>query len=64
MIAPKNGWNFKRDERSFREQIYCRRHNRLYTHCPVEDSLHLCECLSQCEMALRNKAYRELRNAG
>ena len=53
MVVPQNSRLLKRNETAAQEQIYCRRHNRLYDSCPVEDELHLCECLSQCEMALR-----------
>jgi hypothetical protein len=64
MIAPKDSRNLKSDRRSVQEQIYCRRYNRLYTSCPVEDELHLCECLSQCEMALRGDGRNGLRKTG
>jgi hypothetical protein len=64
MISPKDSRNLKSKERSAREQIYCRRYNRLYTSCPVEDELHLCECLSQCEMAHRGNGADGLRRTG
>jgi hypothetical protein len=35
------------------EKIYCRRHNRLYSRCPVEENIRQCECLAQCEMSLK-----------
>jgi hypothetical protein len=35
------------------EKIYCRRHNRLYSRCPVEENIRECECLAQCEMSLK-----------
>jgi len=47
-----------------KEQIYCRRHNRLYTSCPVENDLNLCECLAQCEMALKLTCEDSLTKAG
>jgi hypothetical protein len=64
MIAPRKNKNLKSEEKAAGEQIYCRRHNRLFTSCPVEDELHLCECLSQCEMALRDDGYGALRKTG
>jgi hypothetical protein len=64
MAAPKNSRTPKRNETAAREQIYCRMHNRLYSNCPVENELHLCECLSQCEVALRNNGYGALRKTG
>jgi hypothetical protein len=54
MVAPKIIKLFRmHGSNGNNDKIYCRRHNRLYARCPVEENLYLCECLAQCEMALR-----------
>jgi hypothetical protein len=58
MTVPKTLKFLKKNNGSQREQIYCRRYNKLYSRCPVEDDLHSCECLSQCEMASKANGAR------
>jgi hypothetical protein len=56
MTVPKALRFLSRTNGNRQEQIYCRRHNKLYSRCPLEGdprALHSCECLAQCEMALK-----------
>lgn len=64
MVAPRITKIFRmQGSNGNREKIYCRRHNRIYLRCPVEEKLHQCECLAQCEMAFKPNGVRTLPKA-
>ncbi len=56
MTAPKTFKILRIHRSNGDDKIYCRRHNRLFAACPVQENLSSCECLAQCEMSLRRES--------